>query len=753
MVLSATSLRSWPARLRDRVPFAVEIAVAGAGILIAAFTYRLFSGQPESEKLFSPPLVALLLVANLLPWMSLLVLGGQRIARHRAARSDIGGGGQLHVRLVAVFSLIASVPIVLTVIAASLAFQSGVDYWVSDRARKAFADAMNIARESQRQIMSRWAREGMVMAGDLSGALRQTSFDSREFQQYFVQQTVYRNLEESILFSFTDKEGTQTLALVNPPQEQVFLKFATPALIKQVRQSGQPYVALARDRIQVLAAVPGSSEMYLYVGTSVNAAFLNQQVSSVSDVLANYQSLQANARLLQLKFNILLFVVVLLIVGTTVWIAIAVADRLVRPVGVLVGAARRVADGDLATRVPEGRVDDEVGILSSAFNQMTERLQQQTNALVGANAELESRRALIEAVMSGVSAGIISVDAGRQIRLLNSSAAVMLRVDQESVVGRPLETLAPELDAMVENGAREAIVQLGTAGEPRTLAVRMTRDEGGYVLTFDDITQQLLDQRRAAWSDVARRIAHEIKNPLTPIQLAAERLQRRYGKKIEGEDGSVFARLTDTIVRQVGDLRRMVDEFSSFARMPKPVFREESLVDIGRQAMFLHEVARPDIHFAMVHEDGPVPLVCDRRQLGQALTNVVKNAVEAIEARKGDALPPGAIRMTIARIGETGVRIEVVDNGIGLPPERDRIVEPYMTTRSRGTGLGLAIVKKIVEEHFGAIQFDDAPGGGTIVTLNFDATLLAGLPGDSPDATADEERSASKLAHIGMTRT
>jgi two-component system nitrogen regulation sensor histidine kinase NtrY len=274
--------------------------------------------------------------------------------------------------------------------------------------------------------------------------------------------------------------------------------------------------------------------------------------------------------------------------------------------------------------------------------------------------------------------------------------------------------------------------------------VRIARTDAGPILTFDDITQQLLDQRRAAWSDVARRIAHEIKNPLTPIQLAAERLQRRYGSKIDPAD-TTFARLTDTIVRQVGDLRRMVDEFSSFARMPKPVFREESLVDIARQALFLHEVAHPNIRFELDHSIPAPTLVCDRRQLGQAFTNIVKNAVEAIES-KGES--GGSVMMHVREDSDV-TTVELADTGVGLPPDRDRIVEPYMTTRARGTGLGLAIVKKIVEEHHGTMTFADRDGGGTVVRMTFDAAALAAL---DQGAAAPEPADEGQLAALTRNR-
>jgi two-component system nitrogen regulation sensor histidine kinase NtrY len=360
---------------------------------------------------------------------------------------------------------------------------------------------------------------------------------------------------------------------------------------------------------------------------------------------------------------------------------------------------------------------------------MTRRLEEQTGALLAANDQLDSRRVFIEAVLSGVTAGVISVDRERRVRLINSSAEGLLKTSHRDAVGQKLSELAPELDRQLDAEEREDIIQFASAGEPRTLAVKRVRVEAGHVLTFDDITDQLLDQRRAAWSDVARRIAHEIKNPLTPIQLAAERLQRRYGGEITS-DAPTFERLTGTIVRQVGDLRRMVDEFSSFARMPKPVFRAEEINEIARQALFLHEVAHPDIGFTL---DAPEPsptLVCDRRQLGQALTNIVKNAVEAIQLKREEGRGTGEDQVGITvRTSASHVCIDIADTGIGLPKERGRLTEPYMTTRVKGTGLGLAIVKKIIEEHCGSIDFEDAPGGGAMIRLAFDSETLARLGG------------------------
>ncbi len=736
-----------PPRSRFAVTPAVEVAIVIGAIAIAAGTYWFIEQRHDAQGLIAPPVIAGLLALNLVPGILLLMLLGRRVAMRRAAESAVGGGGRLHVRLVAIFSLTASVPILLTVVTASVMFQSSAEFWISDRARKAFSDAMDIARQSQQQIINRWVFAGRAMSQDLGRNLPVLRENRRDFHDYLVQQTIVRDMEEAVLFSYDPKQGFKFYDFFNQPTDASFRELVTPEMMGQASRSNRPEVGINEQRVWVVTPLPDSSGIMLYVGTSVNAAFLSKQHFAAEDVVEGYRALQGRARSLQLKFNIALFFVALLIVGIAVWIALAVADRLVRPVGELVDAARRIAGGDLTARVPDPRTRDEVGTLANAFNQMTGQLEQQNTELVTANAQLDNRRALIEAVMAGVSAGVVAIGADRQVRIANNSADMLLGVEPGGLIGHRLIEVAPELDALLDQGRREATVQVALHGDMRTLAVRIAQTADGPILTFDDITQQLLDQRRAAWSDVARRIAHEIKNPLTPIQLAAERLQRRYGKVIDPQD-ETFGRLTETIVRQVGDLRRMVDEFSSFARMPKPVFREEAIADICAQAMFLHEVAHPEIRFEM-EQDEPAPMmVCDRRQMSQALTNIVKNAVEAIEARP-EGMKGGHVMLTVGQQGGM-VTITVADNGVGLPPERDRIIEPYMTTRARGTGLGLAIVNKIIAEHAGTIGFSDNPTGGTIVSMMFDAGALAALDqgGAEPELAGE-----GQLTALTRTRT
>ncbi|WP_375402854.1 ATP-binding protein [uncultured Sphingomonas sp.] len=718
---------------------AVEGAVLATAVLVAVASYKIISAAAVPGRLLTPLLIAALLVANLVPGVLLMMLFGRRVARRRAAASPVGGTGRLHVRLVALFSTMAAVPMLLVTIVASLLFQYGVQFWYSDKASGMLENATGLARTSYLQQLERWREATLTMADDMSYQLRREPIDDPEFPTFFVQQVFYRSLSEAALFTISPRGEIRTLALVNPYEIQL-AKRLTPRAVARLRAGERSVVAVTGDRIQTVTTVPGAVELLLYTARVGDTKLMLEQNARAEAVTADYRALLARARSLQLQFNAALLMISLLIVGIAVWIALKVADRLVAPVGELVGAARRVAGGDLTARVSDPRSRDEVGTLARVFNQMTGQLEQQNGALVSANAQLENRRALIEAVMAGVSAGVIATAPGRTIQIANRSAGALLGANE--LVGRELVQVSPELDALLDGTQREGVVQIGHGLDARTLAVRIAHAPAGPILTFDDITQQLSDQRRAAWSDVARRIAHEIKNPLTPIQLAAERLQRRYGSKVE-EGDATFVRLTETIIRQVGDLRRMVDEFSSFARMPKPAFHNEAIVNVARQTLFLHEVAHPAVRFRLDYDEPEPLLVCDRRQIGQALTNIVKNGVEAIEAAGKSG---GTIGLSIRR-SDDNVVIMIEDSGVGLPVERERIVEPYMTTRARGTGLGLAIVKKIVEEHHGVIAFSDRDGGGTIVTMRFDAVALSALNDDLAPIVHD------RLTHPSTDRT
>ena len=720
-------------RLYDRA--AVLIAVFLAAMLAFSFWLLRRSGEPGS--LLSPPIIALLLIANLIPAIALMVLYSRRVAMARAERGGLGSG-RLHTRLVALFSVVAAVPTVLVAIFASLLFQSGLEFWFSNRARDMFENATVIAQSVYNQEVERVGAETLTMSKDVAGYLRQVPIDDPRFADAFARIQVYqRGLSEAIIFTLGPNGEIRSHALVSPYDrklEEVITKDKIAAL-----KTHQVVAINSADRVGALTKLDFGPDAYIYAARVFDPAF-RQQIDRGNDVLHDYRSLLKRSRTNQLRFNAALLLGALVIVGLAILTALKLADRLVRPVGQLVTAAGRIEEGDFSTRVPVADTEDEIHTLAAAFNRMSGRLEEQTGALKAANTQLETRRAFMEAVLSSVTAGVIALDSANRVLLMNRSAEGLLLKGQEDLEGKALATVSPDLGEFMRGDQGEANVIVVAEGGQRTLAVKRVRYGDGSVLTFDDITDQLIDQRRAAWSDIARRIAHEIKNPLTPIQLAAERLQRRFGEDIPS-DKETFERLTGTIVRQVGDLRRMVDEFSNFARMPKPVFREEDVHEIARQALFLHEVAHPGIIFVLDPPQGEIAMVCDRRQLGQALTNVVKNGVEAIEGRKNrgeHSLAGDRVELKL-HVEEHHLIIDVIDTGVGLPEDRERLTEPYMTTRVRGTGLGLAIVQKIVEEHMGEIAFLDRPGGGTHVRIAFDTHKLASLATDETSPPAEDK--------------
>ena len=731
----------WLARERDSGRF-YRWATIGLIVLLAAilaFSVNLLVNSGKPGTFLKPALIALLLVANLVPAIALMVLLSRKFAMARAAEGGLAGG-QLHTRLVALFSVIAAVPTVMVAIFASLLFQSGLEFWFSDRAKGMIENSVELARTTYGQEVERVSIETLTMSRDLKGYLDQVPIDNPAFVEGFGKQVYARNLSEAIIISIGHDGEPRSLALVNP-YDRPLNKVITKAKIAELADK-ESVAVISNDRIGAIARLNVGSNTYVYAARVFDPQF-RDQIGRASEVQRTYRELVDRSRLYQLRFNAALLLGALIIVGLAILTALRIADRLVRPVGQLVAAAGRVEEGDFSARVPVYKPHDEIALLSTAFNRMTGRLQEQTGALVSANEQLETRRAFIEAVLSSVTAGVVALDASGTILLVNRSAEHLLEPEGEDIESRNLKDINGDLAQFMTGEARDANITIAAEGGQRTLAVKRVRYADGSVLTFDDITDQLSDQRRAAWSDIAQRIAHEIRNPLTPIQLAAERLQRRYGEEVTS-DKDTFERLTGTIIRQVGDLRNMVDEFSNFARMPKPVFKTENIHEIVRAALFLHEVAHPGITFTIDPAKADIPLICDRRQLSQALTNVVKNAVEAIEARRnrGETNFDGDRVDLRVRDLKGEVVIDVNDTGIGLPEDRERLTEPYMTTRVRGTGLGLAIVKKIVEEHLGEIAFLDRGGGGTHVRIAFDAERLKA----QAEAIADDDRDGGPAA-------
>ncbi len=705
----------------------LEIICYGALAVMLVTVWLSLAGRPDEGDPVPSWQAAALLVGTLLPALGLIVLWGRRIAKRRAG----GTTGRLHVNLVFFFSLLAAIPTLFVAVFASILFQSGVQFWFSDDSRGLLDNANELARnyydENQRFV----ADNTLAMAIDLRFFLQSMAINSPEFvDQYFLQ--VYgRELSESAILQEAPDGGLRTIAIVDPDEDAERQRITEEGLA-MLRAGESVIVQATEERTEAVVPLNAELGIYLYGSRDSDAEALSQY-RRAQNVVETYEELTEQARVLQLQFNFALFGVSLALVALAVWAALRFADRQVKPLAELADAAQEIGAGNYAMRVAGRTGQDEIGLLNRAFNRMSAQIERQTDALLGANHQLAERRAFIEAVLQSITAGIVSVDADGRILLMNSSAQRLL-LDHEGPVpvDMPLEDVAPQLAELVEQGAKSEIIQISRSGELLTLAVQLAPATGGHVITFEDITRQLLDQRQAAWSDVARRIAHEIKNPLTPIQLATERLKRRYSKQIQ-QDVDLFDELTGTIIRQVGDLRKMVDEFSSFARLPKPVFRSEDAVDLVRQALFLQEVAHPEITYGFT-ADKDIPTVeCDRHQVGQAMTNVLKNAAEAVDARIADAPADwrGRIDVSMTLLDEH-IEIAVSDNGVGLPQGGENVIEPYVTTREKGTGLGLAIVKKIVEEHAGDLEFASLPGGGTRATLRF--AIHPDRPAESSEA-------------------
>ncbi|MBY0344954.1 MAG: HAMP domain-containing protein [Sphingomonadales bacterium] len=690
--------------------------VALAGAVIA--TWSAFSRSGARDDLLPTMQVSVLLMATLVPAMMLLVLMGRRLALRRAA----GSTARLHVRLVFFFSMVAAVPTLLVAGFAAFLFQTGVDFWFSDESRGLMENANALAQNYYDTNQRNVEQNSVTMATDMRDTLARVPITDPDFPDFYTYQVTGREISESAILQRMPDGSFRTAVAVNLTRDNSPQTFSREA-VKRLDRGELAVVVGSPERIEALVPIDAQTGVYLYNARTTEETMFNSW-SRAQSIVTAYDRLTGSARTLQLRFNIALVAVSLLLVGLAIWFALRFADRQVEPLTDLVGAARKVGQGNFALRL-EGRTGaDEIGLLNRAFNRMTAQLEKQTQALVSANRQIDDRRAFTEAVLESVTAGVVSVDAEAQVTLMNSSAQGLLAHEglPEDLVGQSLETLAPEVARIVAEGKERAIVTHAKGTELLTLAVKVAAGtDGGHVITFEDITRQLLDQRQAAWSDVARRIAHEIKNPLTPIQLATERLKRRYRTQVGDEDRDLFDELTSTIVRQVGDLRTMVDEFSSFARLPKPVFRDEDALDLVRQAVFLQEVAHSGIAFSVASSELIDREVrCDRHQFGQAMTNVLKNAVEAVEARAAEAKGAyaGEIAVTMRDAGEAIV-VTIEDNGIGLPANPERLTQPYVTTREKGTGLGLAIVNKIVDEHGGDMSFASTPSGGTRVTLRF----------------------------------
>jgi two-component system nitrogen regulation sensor histidine kinase NtrY len=721
----------------------IGACAVGVALLSATATFLVLAGLTPIAPVHE--VVVELLLGNAITGLLLLGIIGREVWKVVQARRRGRAGSRLHVQIVGLFAVIAAVPTVLVSVVASTTLDRGLDRFFSTRTRAMIEQSLIVANAYVNEHAEAIRGDLLAMAYDLGRAKPVFDQDRDQFQKIISAQAAGRNLSAALLIksdgSTVDRAGVTVDKKVVLP---------TADLLAEVNET-EPRVALIPEDNHLAAVVKlrGYDDTYLYAARILDPRVV-AQLRATQDSVGEFANLEARRLGIQIAFGLMFAVIALIVLLSSTWLGLDFANRLVAPIRRLIGAANVVSTGNLNIQVPVRRSEGDLARLGETFNKMTQELRTQHEDIVRARDLIDSRRRFTEAVLAGASAGVIGVNASGHISILNRSAERLMGRSESEVLGLPLAQIAPELGEIFEAArtGNQRLVQKQIAmrrdGQERNYSVRVTSEqateaEHGYVITIDDITELVLAQRSSAWADIARRIAHEIKNPLTPIQLSAERLRRKYSKSIT-DDPAVFEQCTETIVRQVDDIKRMVDEFSRFARMPKAVLADEDVADAVRQVVFLLRVAHPDIDFDVNLEAEAMLARFDRRLISQALTNIIKNAAEAIGAVPPAELRRGRIAVRVNREGKNVV-IDVIDNGIGLPKEnRSRLLEPYVTTREKGTGLGLAIVGRILEEHGGRLELRDAaekiPGArGAWMQLRFSAEAAAASTEQPPIET------------------
>jgi two-component system nitrogen regulation sensor histidine kinase NtrY len=717
-------------------PFAV-----GFALLSAFLTFVVLTGLTPIEP--TRGVVVSFLLINAATILLLVGIIVREVWQLVQARRRGRAAARLHVQIVSLFSVIAVLPAVLVSIVANVTIDRGLDRLFSGTTKAAIENSLIVASAYLNENAQLIRGDILGMANDIANARPLFDQDRVSFREMLTASAASRNLPGAMLL---DKEAN-VLETAQTGIQQDFSK-PPPEFIKNFNET-EPEIVIEANYVAAVIRLRFFNDTYLYVARLLDPRVVAQLRQTQAGV-AEYAQIESRRLGIQVAFALMFTVIALTILMSSVLIGLNFANWLVAPIRRLMGAANVVSTGDLNVQVPVLKSEGDLAQLGETFNTMTQELRTQRDELVSASEVIDSRRRFIEAVLSSASAGIIGVDASDSIGILNRSAEKLIGHAESETLGHPLSEIIPELDDMMRT-AREGTqrlvqgqVTITRDGRERNLSVRVSAEhtsqsQDSYIITLDDITELISAQRTSAWGDVARRIAHEIKNPLTPIQLSAERIRRKFGKVIT-EDKAIFEQCTDTIVRQVDDIRRMVDEFSRFARMPKPVMEGEDVADTVRQVVFLMRVGHSEIDIETVIKDEPLRAQFDRRLISQALTNIIKNATEAIEVVPPETLGKGRIEVIAARESEDIV-IDVIDNGVGLPKvSRSRLLEPYVTTREKGTGLGLAIVGRVLEDHGGGIELHDAsdirPGArGAWMRLRF---AISGKAANANDTPKDE---------------
>ncbi len=700
--------RTWQTRL--------AIALALAAIVSGFATYAALTEAPPFGD--DPDIVIWLLNIDLIILLSLVGLIAKRLVSLWSGRKRKLAGSRLHVRLVYTFSVLATVPVVIMTVFSAFFFHFGVQTWFSHRVQTAVNESQAVAQaylEEHQQVIR---ADILAMANDLDRQVTLIISDDQAFEQIMETQSMLRNLSEAIVFN-SDGHVLARAGLS-------FLLEFEEAPDHAIKEANGGEVVLMTgendDRIRALVKLRSFTDTYLFVGRTVDPKVLSH-LANTRKAAEDYADLQTRYSGMQITVTMIFVVVGLLLLMAAIWYGLILARQLVTPISTLITVSDRVRAGDLTARVPEQEMLEEFDYLARSFNRMTKQIQEQQGELIQANRQLDQRRRFTEAVLEGVSSGVLGVDENGVINVANNSAAELLSREVKDLPGKNISLIMPEFKGILIKAhdrpgkITQAEISIGEKdGSKKSLLVRVAieligEEDKGAIITFDDITELQSAQRKAAWADVARRIAHEIKNPLTPIQLSAERLKRKYLSQIK-DDPQTFEQCTDTIIKHVGDIGHMVNEFSSFARMPEPVLSQEDLGVHIRDAIVLQQQAHHEISFGLIGADkGTIKASFDPQQIRQAVVNIVQNAIDSIDARRkqdsevGKTPEPGRIDILLSIYGEDEIAVVITDNGLGLPKNESaaRLAEPYVTHKPKGTGLGLAIVKKIMEDHGGRL--------------------------------------------------
>ncbi|MEL6991621.1 MAG: PAS domain-containing sensor histidine kinase [Pseudomonadota bacterium] len=687
------------------------------GPVLALLTYLVMGPLDQGA---SSNYLRIVLLIDLIYVIMVAALVGQNLVQMVAARRRQSAGSRLHLRLTGVFAVMALLPTITVAVFATLSVNMGLEAWFSDRVGRVVDNSVLAAQAYEDEHRRDLEQDARALASLIDATHRAAVFlDDGELRQILSrgQRGIQRGLREAFVI-----DGT---GAIRARGERSYLFDYEEPTTGQISKAQDAGVMIIQDwdnnEFRALLPLEEIPDRYLYVSREVDGAILSL-LDETQETAVFYQQRESERGRVLFEFGLLYVGFAVILILAAIWLGMWFAERLSRPVGRLTSAAQRVGEGDLDVRVREEHGDDEIAQLSSYFNQMTRQLKGQRDRLLANTEQIERRRRLFDSVLGSVSSGVVGLDSEGRVTFVNRAAERLLAWDVENQQQLALSVAIPEFAALFDklqttsSGFAQEEIKVSRGGRMENLLVRMstrTRDDAtaeGFVVAFDDVTDLVTAQRMAAWGDVARRIAHEIKNPLTPIKLSAERIKRKFGRQLEQEEADALEQLTDVVVRQTDDLRRIVDEFSKFARMPEPQTRNEDLSALLREAVVLQEAGQPDVRFVTDFHDNDIWAELDATMIAQALTNLIKNAGEAIESLQEKGAPEGHVPqvMVTSRLERDEAVIEISDNGIGLPEDRSRLFEPYVTTREKGTGLGLPIVKKIIEEHSGTLSLEDA---------------------------------------------